>query len=65
MHKTAPDLEKEFDTLFAQNIVIYSQTLRLIHYQFFFHVSFYQFYELVVKDVFVLRVLFVFFIFTN
>lgn len=65
MHQAAPDLEKKFYALFAQNIVVDAQAFGLIHDQFFFHVSFYEFHEFIVQNVFVLGVLLLFFVFTH
>lgn len=64
MHETAPDLEEELHTLFAQNIVIYSQAFRLVHDELFLHVGLNQFNEFIIKNVFVLGVLLLFLVFS-
>jgi hypothetical protein len=62
MHQTRSNLKQKFNTFLAKYIIIDPETFRLLHYQFFFHISFYKFNEFIIKDVFVCGILLVTFI---
>ena len=54
VHETGPDLEKEFNTFLAQNVIVDSKALRLLHDQLLRHVGLDELNELLEQDELVL-----------